>query len=133
MRTWLREERGQSIGEYAILVVVVVAAFAAMQVYTKRGLQARVKNGTDALTNITTTISSANDGALTTTFASQSQYEPYYAESFGQTYQENVEQQHQGSGKVVLEKVSDVTARTAGSYQKQKGATDRTTADALWQ
>ncbi|MBI2495993.1 MAG: hypothetical protein HYW10_05460, partial [Candidatus Omnitrophica bacterium] len=50
------DQRGQNIAEYAILFAVVIAAFAAMQVYAKRGLQARIKSGTDALTSITTTI-----------------------------------------------------------------------------
>jgi hypothetical protein len=127
-----RNRRGQSIAEYAILFAVVIGAYVAMQVYTKRGMQARVKSGTDALTSITTDITSTNQKALTATFAKQSQYEPYYMESVNETYQESVEQEHMGAGKVVREKVSDVTARAAGGYQKQKGAAARTDADALW-
>ena len=128
--------RGQSVAEYAILFAVVIAAFAAMQTYAARGLKARVRSGTDALTGISATITSANAGTggdlLSATFASRSQYEPYYLETFGKTYQENVEQEHMGSGKIVKEKVSDVTARAAGAFQRQRGATNRSTADDLW-
>ena len=124
--------RGQSIAEYAILFAVVIAAYAAMQTYTKRGLQARVRSGTDAVTSITGAITSKNTGQAAT-LNTLGQYEPYYLETFGETYQENVEQQHMGSGKVIAEKVSDVTARAAGSYQKQKEAASRAAADALWQ
>ena len=124
--------RGQSVAEYAVLFAVVIAAAVAMQTYSKRGIQARVKSGTDALTSITKEITSTNEPALKANFAKQSQYEPYYLETFGQTYQEKVEQEHMGEGKIVRETVSDVTARAAGSSQKQKGAVNRTTADALW-
>ena len=127
-----RNRRGQSIAEYAILFAVVIGAYVAMQVYTKRGMQARVKSGTDALTSITTTIDSTNGEGLTATFAKQSQYEPYYMESVNETYQESVEQEHMGAGKVVREKVSDVTARAAGGFQKQKGSTGRKAADDIW-
>jgi hypothetical protein len=121
--------RGQSVAEYAILLGLVIAAFVTMQVYARRGLQARVKSGTDALTGLSQTITA--DG-LSATFKSQSQYEPYYAESQYETYQESVEQEHMGSGKIVREKVSDVTARKAGGYQKQRGTGDRATRDAMW-
>ena len=127
-----RNRRGQSIAEYAILFAVVVGTYVAMQVYTKRGMQARVKSGTDALTGITTNIASKGAATLTANFATQSQYEPYYMESVNETYQESVDREHMGDGKVIREKVSDVTARAAGGYQKQKGAALRTDADALW-
>ena len=124
--------RGQSIAEYAVLFAVVIAAAVAMQTYSKRGIQARVKSGTDALTSITKEITSTNEPALKANFAKQSQYEPYYLETFGQTYQEKVEQEHMGAGKIVRETVSDTTARAAGSSQKQKGEDSRKAADDLW-
>lgn len=131
MRRW--NQRGQNIAEYAILFAVVIAAYAAMQTYAKRSMQARVRSGADAMTGITGSIASKGDSSMTATFNNLGQYEPYYLETFGETYQENVEQQHMGSGKVIAEKVSDVTARAAGSYQKQKQAKGRAGADALWQ
>ena len=129
-----RNRRGQSIAEYAILFAVVIAAYAAMQVYAKRGLQARVRQGTDALSSMgDMTITSAGDSTVKSTVAAfPNQYEPYYLETVGETYQEKVEQQHMGGGKVIAETVSDVTARAAGATQKQTGATTRATKDKLW-
>lgn len=125
--------RGQSVAEYAVLLGLVIGAFVTMQVYARRGLQARVKSGTDALTGPTTTITAGSSGsAVTATFAAQSQYEPYYAESSSDVYQESVEREHMGAGKVIKEKVSDLTVRRAGAYSKQKGTGGRATADALW-
>ncbi len=39
--------RGQSTAEYAIVIGLVIAAVVAMQVYVKRGLQAKVKDAVD--------------------------------------------------------------------------------------
>lgn len=126
--------RGVVFLEYALLFALVLGAFVAIQTYAKRGLQARVKSGTDAMTGLTATITGSEGSA---DFKALSQYEPYYQEQFYETYQENVEQQHMGAGRVKLEKVSDVTARAADGSQKQrtaKGVDDRqATADALWE
>ena len=40
---------GQSVIEYAILLALVTSAIVAMQVYMKRGVQAKVKDMTDAM------------------------------------------------------------------------------------
>ena len=39
--------KGQSTAEYAIVIGLVIAAAVAMQIYVKRGLQAKVKLATD--------------------------------------------------------------------------------------
>jgi len=39
--------RGQSTAEYAIVIGLVIAAVVAMQVYIKRGVQAKVKDAVD--------------------------------------------------------------------------------------
>jgi uncharacterized protein (UPF0333 family) len=59
--------RGQSTGEYAIVISLVVAAAIAMQTYVKRGLQGKIVK---AVYNI----SEATD-------AKTVQYEPYYSKS----------------------------------------------------
>lgn len=41
--------RGQSLLEYTILVVIVIAALLCMQVYFKRGVQGRWKDSVDGL------------------------------------------------------------------------------------
>ena len=48
MRKWLKEN-GQSTLEYAVLIVVIIAALIAMQVYLKRGIQGRMRESTDQI------------------------------------------------------------------------------------
>lgn len=42
-----RMRKGQSTAEYAIVIGLVIAAAVAMQIYVKRGLQAKVKDAVD--------------------------------------------------------------------------------------
>ena len=127
----LSVRKGQSVAEYAILLSLVIAAAVAMQVYVRRGLQARMKKGTDAFTGITQDITPGT-GAGTATFGALDQYEPYYQESAYSRYQENVEQEHMGGGKIIKEKVSDISAAAAGGYEQQATADNRATRDAKW-
>lgn len=43
----LRKRRGQSVLEYIILIVIIIAALLTLQVYMKRGLQGRLGSATD--------------------------------------------------------------------------------------
>ncbi len=45
----LKLRQGQSVLEYAILMVIVIAALLSLQVYIKRGLQGRLKSSTDEI------------------------------------------------------------------------------------
>lgn len=47
MLTWLNNKRGQSTLEYAVLIIIVVAALLSIQVYIKRGVQGRLKSSAD--------------------------------------------------------------------------------------
>ncbi len=58
------DKRGQSLTEYAILFSVVAAAYLGMQLYVKRGVQAKIKGVSDYL---------AQAGGKQV-----KQYEPYY-------------------------------------------------------
>ena len=42
-------KRGQSTLEYAVLIVVIIAALIAMQVYLKRGIQGRMRESSDQI------------------------------------------------------------------------------------
>lgn len=42
-----RREKGQSTLEYAILIIIVLAALLSIQVYIKRGIQGRFKSAAD--------------------------------------------------------------------------------------
>lgn len=44
----IQRKKAQSVTEYAILLGVAIAVFAGMQLYVKRGLNARIKQATDA-------------------------------------------------------------------------------------
>jgi uncharacterized protein (UPF0333 family) len=41
--------RGQSMLEYSILIIIIIAAFITMQIYIKRGFQGRWKSAVDEL------------------------------------------------------------------------------------
>ncbi len=42
-------KRGQSMLEYTILLIIIIAAFITMQIYVKRGFQGRLKSSVDDL------------------------------------------------------------------------------------
>lgn len=83
----LRNKKAQNTAEYALMIAIVVGAFSIMQLYIKRGLQARIKTGVDNIPGAVLTGAAADDtSGLTTglfTDARNSgnytyQYEPYY-------------------------------------------------------
>lgn len=87
MRKMLNK-RGQSTLEYAVLIVVIIAALIAMQVYLKRGIQGRMRESSDQIgeqfspgittSNITTntyTKSTENTDAFSTTTDIINQYQ----------------------------------------------------------
>ena len=80
--------KGQNFAEYAILIAIVIGAAMTMQVYLKRGLQAKQA---DAI-NFRPSLSLG--GGATMTF-SKTQYEPYYVDSNAnirqsKSYRENI-------------------------------------------
>lgn len=74
----LRNRTGQHTIEYAILIAVVIGALSAMQLYMKRGIQARLKDGTDNIAGIVETQASADLAGASNLFGTDTQYEPYY-------------------------------------------------------
>ena len=70
----LNSRRGQNTAEYAILIGVIVAAAIAMQIYIRRGMQARIKDAVD----FARTGDDDSGGYL---YGNEVQYEPYYMES----------------------------------------------------
>ena len=69
-------KKGQSIMEYAVLVSLVIAAITGMQLYVRRGLQAKIKDASDNLPNYITTQSGMTAGTVFN--EGHTQYEPYY-------------------------------------------------------
>lgn len=69
------QHAGQSTAEYAIVLGVVITALVAMQVYVKRGINAKIK---DVTNHLSTQVGSGKDVLSGTPLK---QYEPYYAQS----------------------------------------------------
>lgn len=67
-----RNNKAQSTAEYAILIGVVVGALIAMQIYVRRGLQAKMKVVVDEPGEL------RNLGGAFTNVTFPAQYEPYY-------------------------------------------------------
>ncbi len=106
----LRKRIGQNTAEYAILIGVIVAAAIAMQIYIRRGLQARVKQAVDFTMTADSNMFTLN------------QYEPYYQQSTITTEQtgERSELLQEGGG-IIRDVRGDVAQRTGnqvfGNYQ----------------
>ena len=101
--------KGQNTAEYAILVAVVIGAIVAMQIYVKRGLQAKVKHVADGV----------GDGLITKggITATTSQYEPYYNDSnYTVGQDQSVREKYQTGGTVARESINEKTTRDAGGY-----------------
>jgi Flp pilus assembly pilin Flp len=71
---FLRNNRGQAVKEFAILVAIAAAALVAMQMYVKRGLQGRLRDLGNQIsgtryeqTNTTSTTSINKSGGSTET------------------------------------------------------------------
>lgn len=47
MIAYLNRKRGQSTLEYAVLIIIIIAALLSIQMYIKRGVQGRLKASTD--------------------------------------------------------------------------------------
>ncbi len=101
--------RGQSTAEYAIVFAVVLAAIIGMQLFVKRGMNARLKDASDSsMDAVWTKLGKSGSPAAT-----DLQYEPYYASSdytVGQdaTHRDVVEP----GGVVKKADVSETTTRT---------------------
>ena len=109
----LNARKGQNTAEYAILIGVIVAAAIAMQIYIRRGMQARIKDAVD--------YSSTGAGnELGNIFVSGKQYEPYYLSTNLTTTQSGeVGERLQQGGGVVRDSTSDMTARIAGTSRNR--------------
>ncbi len=82
----MKQRRGQSTAEYAILFSVVIAALVGMQLYMKRGGQARLKIGIDEYTEVGSSVrswldNSAPPAGFVKFEHKHKQYEPYYTKS----------------------------------------------------
>jgi Flp pilus assembly pilin Flp len=67
-------KRGQSVLEYAILMVIIIAALLTLQTYIKRGIQGRLRSATDDIGSQYTTSEGANWYKRVTTNSNTAEY-----------------------------------------------------------
>ena len=104
----LSTRRGQSVSEYVIVFGVIVGAVVAMQIYLRRGVQARMKDGSDHLAS---EMSGLKGQHLL-------QYEPYYsADSNFNTKQTRDSKVAYSGGIVDKTGIDESTTRTGSSSQ----------------
>ena len=95
------KNKAQSLGEMAVLLALTVAVIVGMQVYIKRGLQARYKAIVDA----------SGDAFSYTGTAGKRQYEPYYNSSvFTATANSDINYS-QAAGAITADITGDTTER----------------------
>jgi gas vesicle protein len=109
----LNSRRGQNTAEYAILIGVIVAAAIAMQVYVRRGVQARIKESVD--------FSRTADDQAGNAIFTQTQYEPYYSAQNTTQSQSARQSESMAFGGVTtrntIEQIASVRGnQTAGNY-----------------
>ena len=125
MLNLIRNRKAQNTMEYALLIAIVIGVFSAMQLYVRRGLQARVKAGTDNIPTMVLGQASA-DGANQNLFGTREQYEPYYVRQGAYNYNTV---SNEGTEKGTLNQsggvreLSGQTSNRSGS-QTVTGATD---------
>ena len=117
----MRNRKGQSTAEYALLISLVLAAYVGIQLFVNRGLKAKVADVTEHFTN--------QDGGEST-IGKLSQYEPYYSESKYDVTQNRENKEQYGNKGLVNRDVYEATERKTGGFSRQ--GSDRT-ADGTWQ
>ena len=90
------KRKGQTTAEYAVLLGLVIAAILAMQVYVKRGIQARIRTETDGITG------------------GYDQYEPYYLSSDFTSTRDTSETETTATGGGVTRVLGSDTASRTG-------------------
>ena len=116
----VRRRRGQSVTEYAIVFSVVAAAVIGMQIYLKRGLQAKEKGTVDLLTQVSSApLNAAGD---TRTLGKTAQYEPYYANSDVTTAQSSdFYEERLDKGEIIRSGITSQTTRQKLGVSAQRG------------
>jgi len=115
MALLIKNRRAQSTLEYALLIAVVIGVFSAMQIYTRRSLQAKIKSGADNAAAVVLQGTEA-EAKTATLFGTEKQYEPYYIRK-GE-YQFNTES---------TEGTEIETASSTGGKKEVSGATIKRT------
>ena len=119
----LRSKKAQNTMEYALLIAVVIGAFTAMQLYMRRSVNVRVKQGMDnAVDAIKSQVNPAEVSNATVLFPNNAahQYEPYYYRE-GSSNMSTASSE--GTEKATM--VGDSAAGTAGGIREVGNATTK--------
>ena len=114
----LYDRKAQSTGEYALVFAIILGAIVAMQTYVKRGVQGRIKSGTDYMARATGDeigtdgfrLDSIDDGVYI------SQYDPYFYTSQYDTRRDGDETRDYTEGQADLTVAQDDTSRDVAGY-----------------
>lgn len=74
-------KKAQSVAEYAVFISMMIAAIAMMQLYLKRGIQARYADGADEIIGCLTRLDWTDISITPVTPMASKQYEPSEIES----------------------------------------------------
>lgn len=97
----LQNGLGQSLAEYSVVIAFVLAAAIGMQVFAKRGLQARIKTAADQLTRVDKSVDLSGSPALEK-FTAVEQYEPYYASTKMTTQRDDsFDEEYNAGGEII--------------------------------
>ena len=99
----LYDRKAQSTGEYALVFAIILGAIVAMQTYVKRGIQGRVKSGTDYMARETMGVGDAT------------QYDPYYYTSSYDSNRTSSQTQAYSDGQTDVSSQDD-SQRGAGGF-----------------
>ena len=107
----LSNRRGQSVAEYATLFAIIIGAAVAMQLYVKRGLQAKQKDSMVYMMRDALGMGAGDDF----------QYEPYYqSRNINQSMNQNSKMTLENGMHAVVNEYSEISYDT-GAYEKQEG------------
>lgn len=110
-----KNKRAQNTVEYAIMIAIVIGVFSAMQLYIRRGLQARLKGGADNIPGMVIGQTTGVD-ANVLGGADFTQYEPYYHQE-GSSFTQSITSEGTESG----------TIKDTGGQRNLVGATSSRT------
>lgn len=133
-----KARKAQNVAEFAVLIALVITAYAGMQLYVKRAIQAKTRDASEMSRvsgeNIGITIAgNSKYTPMTLGQATPDHYEPYYVDNQVGSVSENVKRERLVNGNVEQEIVSEVSGLTPGSVRAERaGRQVQTEADSQW-
>jgi len=117
IRKFIKNDKGQPTAEYAIVLSLVIAAAIGMQVWVKRGLQAKQKDAMDFVS----TFINASDATYGSYLTITNQFEPLSTDSSFMVGRDVTNVEALGTGGSFRYGVDERTGRTG--YQKYTAPT----------